>query len=130
MGSSYSTPSHSSGKSTEVTYEGLQKISRTEAAYRVTDGNIAAIDFGTSSISLAYTTKGDADVSMISFEASKKQARALNIILCKKVKSENKIGVVALGDKATNLYQRLKKEEYSEYIYFERIKMLMRKDQV
>ena len=129
MGNSYST-STSSGKSTEVIYEGLQKIPRTEAAYRVTNGNIAAIDFGTSSISLAYTTKGDANVSMISFESSKKQLRSLNIILCKKETSENKITVAALGDQAANLYEKLKKDEYSEYIYFERIKMLMRRDQV
>ncbi|XP_011410276.1 PREDICTED: heat shock 70 kDa protein 12A-like [Amphimedon queenslandica] len=128
MGNSYST-STSSGRSTEVTYERLEKIPRTEAAYRVTNGNIAAIDFGTSSISLAYTTKGDANVSMISFESSKKQERSLNIILCKKVASENKIRVEALGDKAATLYQKLRKEEYSEYIYFERIKMLMRRDQ-
>ena len=122
--------SKSSGTSTEVTYGGLHKISRTEAAYRVADGNIAAIDFGTSSISLAYTTKGDDKISMIPLETEKRKPRALNTILLRKVKSEEKITVEALGGKARQIYERKRKAEYSECIYFERIKMLLRRDQV
>uniref|UniRef100_A0A1X7UP90 Uncharacterized protein n=1 Tax=Amphimedon queenslandica TaxID=400682 RepID=A0A1X7UP90_AMPQE len=122
-----SSQSKSSGTSTEVTYDGIHKISRTEASYRATDGNIAAIDFGTSSISLAYTTKGDDRVSMIPLEPEKRKPRALNTILLKK--SEKKITVEAVGEKARQIYERKRKAEYSECIYFERIKILMKRDQ-
>ena len=105
------------------------KIPRTAAGYRVTDGNIAAIDFGTTSVSLAYTIKGDVRVNNLVLEMneSNELTRVRNAILLKKEKS-NKITVAAFGRDATKKFTLItRKDLYSDYICFERIKILMGK---
>ena len=94
----------------------------------VTDGNIAAIDFGTTSVSLAYTTKGDDKVNnlVLEMDESNELTCVRNAILLKKEKS-NKITVAAFGRKATKRFTLTKKDQYSDYICFVRIKILMRK---
>ena len=94
----------------------------------VTDGNIAAIDFGTTSVSLAYTTKGDERINNLALEIneSNELIRVRNAILLKKEKS-NKITVEAFGSHATKKFTLTRKDQYSDYICFGRIKILMRK---
>ena len=104
------------------------KIPRTAAGYRVSGGNIAAIDFGTTSVSLAYTTKGDKDVVTLPLDAKAKSTRILNVILLKK--ERDGIRVDAFGENAKKKFGVIKPSEYTNYIYFERIKMLMRKERV
>ena len=104
------------------------KIPRKAAGYRVTDGNIAAIDFGTTSVSLAYTTKGDKDVVTLPLDTEAKSTRILNVILLKKEGAGIKVD--AFGENAKKKFGVIKPSEYTNYIYFERIKMLMRKERV
>ena len=105
------------------------KKPRTDAGYRVTDGNIAAIDFGTTSVSLAYTTKGDDKVSTLPMDTGAfKLTRVPNVVLLKK--DGYKITVEAFGANAKRRFGLLKSGDYAKYIYFERIKMLMRREKV
>ena len=106
----------------------IVKISRTKAGYRVTDGNIAAIDFGTTSVSLAYTTKGDDKVNTLALDSETKSVRVLNVILLSTKKG--KVAVEAFGANAQKKYKIMKQSDYSSYIYFERIKVLLGRDQV
>ena len=103
----------------------------TNSGRRVTDGNIAAIDFGTTSASLAFTTKGDNKISVLplGLEAGMKSLRVLNVILFSK-KGDNVV-VEAFGANARKRYRAMKQSDYlGDYIYFERIKMLMRREKV
>ena len=105
------------------------KLHRTDSGYRVTDGNIAAIDFGTTSVSLAYTTKGDQKVSTFPLNAAEaKSTRVLNVVLLKK--DGHKMKVEAFGSTAKKKFVSLRSGDYVNYIYFERIKMLMRREKV
>ena len=104
------------------------KIPRTIAGYRVTDGNIAAIDFGTTSVSLAYTTKGDKKISTLSLDPGSKATRILNVIMLKR--EGTRVKVEAFGENAKKRFQGIKPSDYSNYIYFERIKMLMKREMV
>ena len=104
------------------------KIPRTEAGYRVTDGNIAAIDFGTTSVSLAYTTKGYEDVNSFVLDPGNQSTRVLSVILLKK--EEAKLKIVAFGRDARRKFSQLRSGDYPNYLYFERIKMLLKRGQV
>ena len=104
------------------------KIPRAVAGYRVTDGNIAAIDFGTTSVSLAYTTKGDKDIVTFPLEPGSRARRILNVIMLKK--EGTKVKVEAFGENAKKKFREIKPSEYPNYIYFERIKMLMKREMV
>ena len=104
------------------------KIPRTEAGYRVTDGNIAAIDFGTTSVSLAFTTKGDKEISTLPLDTEAKSARILNVILLKK--EESGVKVISFGGDARQKFALQRSSQYSNLIYFERIKMLMKREEV
>ena len=83
----------------------MNKIPCTEAGYRVTDGNIAAIDFGTTSISLAFTTKGDDEINTINLERCRMTTRVSNAILLKK--EEQQIKVIANGNRACTVKMTL-----------------------
>ena len=104
------------------------KIPRTEAGYRVTDGNIAAIDFGTTSVSMAFITKGEKVASVLILDTEARFTRVLNVILLKKEGAG--IRVDAFGEIAKYKFGELRPGDCSSYIYFERIKMLMRKEKV
>ena len=104
------------------------KISRADANFRVTDGNIAAIDFGTTSVSLAFTTKGDDKVSTFILDTEEKSTRVPNAVLLKKEEGK-KITVAAFGNIARSRFTSMRKGKHLEYIYFERIKMLMRREE-
>ena len=136
MGNSKSSSSKSTGISegTAVNLaEEKKEISITErptkeAGNRVTGGNIAAIDFGTTSVSLAFTTKGDDKVQTIAVENEDMSLRVVNVILLKKNEAELK--VKGFGMNARKKFGAIPKDKYSEYIYFERIKMLMKREKV
>ena len=104
------------------------KVPRTAAGYRVTGGNIAAIDFGTTSVSLAYTTKGDERVSTLILDSEERSTRVPNAVLLKKGQGE--VTVEAFGNIAKNKFASLRSSDHEEHVYFERIKMLMKRDKV
>ena len=105
------------------------KVPRTTVNYRVTGGNIAAIDFGTTSVSLVYTMKGDDKINTFIFD-SLGSSRDTNAVLFKR---EGKaISVTAFGNTARSWFTSMRKTgNYDqENIYFERIKMLLKREQV
>ena len=110
------------------------KIPREESrCSQSTNRNIAAIDFGTSSVSVAYITDGDRiekGVNTLDLESGSNATvtRAPNAILLSKDDTECKI--VAFGETAQKLFSALKEGEHPHHIYFERIKMLMKRDNV
>ena len=106
-----------------------EKIPRTDAGYRVTDGNIAAIDFGTTSVSLAYTTKGDKKVATLILDHEDKSTRVPNAFLLKK-EDDGKMKVEDFGSIARKKFTSMKPDDHHTHVYFERIKMLMRREKV
>ena len=88
---------------------------------------IAAIDFGTTFVSLAYTTSGDDKVNTLKLHSTFE--RVPNAILLKKVPG-NKCVVEDFGSKAQASYCKIRPSEQQNYIYFERIKMLLERDEV
>ena len=89
--------------------------------------NIAAVDFGTTCVSLAYTSRGYDKVNTFKFES--KFQRVPNAILLKKVDG-NKCVVEDFGYKAQETYCKVRDGQLPNYIYFERIKMLLERDEV
>ena len=89
--------------------------------------NIAAIDFGTTFVSLAYATRGDDKVN--TFKLNSTFERVPNAILLKKVDG-NKCAVKDFGFKAQDTYCKVRPRQLPNYIYFERIKMLLERDEV
>ena len=92
-------------------------------------GNIAAIDFGTTSVSLAYTTKGDEKINTFLLDADEKSARVPNALLLERDENR-KISVIAFGSNARNRFSAIKHSIAQDFIYFERIKMLMKRSKV
>ena len=103
-----------------------EKVSRFGSGFRETNGNVAAIDFGTTSVSLAYATVGDKTVVTLKLDDVKQLHRVPNAILIEKQSCE----VVAIGHQAQEEYLDMKAKNKMEYIYFERIKMLMKREEV
>ena len=87
--------------------------------------NVAAIDFGTTSVSLAYTTEKDNNIS--TFFIDQIHDRVPNSILLEKM-NDGTCEIKAFGTRAQDAYT--KKRDHQDYIYFERIKMLLERDEV
>ena len=88
---------------------------------------IAAIDFGTSSLSVAYTTPTTGgDVKVI--QLHKTYERVPNAILIMKEQEEQQCKVIGIGHEAQSTYSDL--EDAHKFIYFERIKKLLTRDEV
>ncbi|XP_011406945.1 PREDICTED: heat shock 70 kDa protein 12A-like [Amphimedon queenslandica] len=104
-----------------------KKIPREDAGYRVTDGNIAAIDFGTTSVSIAFITKGDEKVTTLTLDREDQSTRVPNAVLLKK-EDDGKMKVVAFGSIARKKFTSMRSSEHHTHVYFERIKMLMRRE--
>ena len=105
------------------------KQPRSEAAFRITNGNVAAIDFGTTGISVAYTTEAEKDKpNILKIDESQHKLRVCNAILMKS--NHLTCEVVEIGEAARDKYIRLRNKNLSEYVYFEQIKMLLKRDEV
>ncbi len=103
-----------------------ERVPRTDAGFRVTSGNIAAIDFGTTNCSLAYITAGDG------FEEGPKRLplnttyyRVPTAILFTPDGS-----IDSFGYEARTLYFNLEGDQLLTYAYFEQIKMDLQHDEV
>ena len=96
--------------------------------YEMTTYNIAAIDFGTTSVALAYTTTGDKEVSTLVLNNDNKNTRVPNTILLRKESISLKM--LSLGQEARTNYTRMRPNDRKNHVYFERIKMLMKREEV
>ena len=89
---------------------------------------IAAIDFGTSSLSLAYTTPvTGGDIKVLHLYS--RYERVPNAILITVDRASNQYTTIEVGHRAQNIYSSLK-ENAENFIYFERIKNLLERDKV
>ena len=85
-------------------------------------GNIAAIDFGTANCSIAYCTKEDEKMKLLSLS---KEVRVPTILLV------NEDGEpIDIGRGAMRQYQRLDPNQKMKYHLFERIKLALGPDEV
>ena len=105
-----------------------KKKENSSECFLQSNGNIAAIDFGTTSVTLAYTTHGDNTVSSMILDEFKIDTRIPNSILLQK--NDDNFKVVSFGHNACNKYVKLRPRERDSHVYFERIKMLLKRDQV
>ncbi len=101
------------------------------------NSNIAAIDFGTTHCSLAYTTE-NSDL-IVSLKLNEIWPRVPTAILLYKQEEEISVSrgplgircrVHAFGKDAQTQYQRIRAADRSKYIYFERMKMRLQHDKV
>ena len=130
---SFKLPSDKRRGLLEVDIDNMEPLFRARKEKRSDDQNllprqnIAAIDFGTTFVSLAYATRGDDKVN--TFKLNSTFERVPNAILLKKVDG-NKCVVEDFGFKAQDTYCKVRPRELPNYIYFERIKMLLERDEV
>lgn len=94
-------------------------------------GDIAAIDFGTTGLSLAFTTQGSEEckANVILLDEHKHNLRVYNGIHIKKINNLS-YEVTAIGDTARDDFMRLRVGDLDKYIYFEQIKMLLKREEV
>ena len=110
------------------------KIRRVESEFRSShQGNIAAIDFGTSFVSVAFVScekqdYKDVNTLILDHTSNSTVTRTPNAILLSKEGTRCK--VAAFGESAQILFSSMKPDKLSHHIYFERIKMLMKQDKV
>ena len=84
------------------------KKSSSEAGFRFTNGNVIAIDFGTTGISVAYTTEAEKDnITIRVIDKSQHKLRVCNAILMKSSHSTT-YEVVEIGEAARDKYKKLK----------------------
>ena len=97
------------------------------------EDNIAALDFGTTYCSLAFTTVGDDDKATC-LKLDTYRCRIPNAILLHKLDSSSATAVSceirAFGNKAQAMYTRLRPNEINQHLFFERIKMNLQHDPV
>lgn len=87
---------------------------------------IAAIDFGTTFCSLAYTLSAKDEVVNLSINGRHK--RVPTTILLKKV--DNTLTICKFGDEAQDEITTLSVREFPDYLYFECFKMKLRDEDV
>ena len=104
------------------------KITRSISGYRTTNNNIAAIDFGTTAVSLAFTTNGDKTINTLLLDTEKLDTRVPNAILLQR--RGKGFFMASFGNQARESYTRMRSADREKYVYFERIKMLMKREQV
>lgn len=102
------------------------RIKREESGFQKGRENIAAIDFGTTYCSLAYTTQGKEDVLTLKFGGT--HYRVPNAIILQK--TAGTFRVKEFGYRAQQSYAKIRSNERANYIHFERIKMTLEGDEV
>ena len=119
------------GAKSKEPFRRAKKIARIDPGFPVSKGNIAAIDFGTTSVSLAYVAERDNlehGANTLQLDSGMMSVRVANAILLRD--NGQSLEVVEIGGAAQTSFMRMRQENYSKHIYFERIKMLMKRDQV
>ena len=96
--------------------------------HEMTTGNIAAIEFGTTSVALAYTITWDEEISTLGLNERYWDIRVPNVILLRKDGAS--LTMTSIGEEAKNNYTRMRLDDRKNYVYFETIKMLMKREKV
>jgi len=110
------------GRITSNGCEVAKRVPRAESGFRVHSGNIAAIDFGTTNCSVAYTTSGS-HPRMIPLNTTFNRVPAAILF--------NPEGAISsFGPNARHEYLNLDQEDKMKYAYFEQIKMGLQHDEV
>lgn len=117
------------GLSPQITFPRAKKIETSLRECQKSNGNIAAIDFGTTSVSLAFTTVGDQNISTLTLDVDSKDTRVPNALLLH-LKEDRSVIVRAFGHEARNKYGRLRSSELESHVYFEQIKLFLKRDKV
>ena len=100
-----------------------RKVPRSDADFRRASGYVAAIDFGSTFCSVAYTLQGSKKI--LELPLDEPLTRVPNAILI-----EKKSGTVtAFGYRAQRVFSQLRKQQHL-YIFFERMKMILYRVQV
>ncbi|XP_011404156.1 PREDICTED: heat shock 70 kDa protein 12A-like [Amphimedon queenslandica] len=88
---------------------------------------IAAIDFGTSNVSLAYYIEEEGpDCTLLSISENEKRSPTALLLENKGSPEFPKYEVVDIGSAAQDIYKDLTNDEYRSYVYFECFKMELR----
>ena len=95
-----------------------RKVPRSVAGFRKTTGFIAAIDFGTTYCSVAYTLKNEKDFIKLTLDGH--HTRVPNAILIERGSHK----VDSFGYRAQERFTCLKKQQ-EKFMYFERMKMIL-----
>ena len=106
-----------------------RRILRKESRSCKQSRNIAAIDFGTKNCSLAYITEHDT-TNILKTGIPKLPLNGTYLRVPTAILFNPEGHVLAFGHDARTLYGNLRDMEYSEYFYFEEIKMNLHKEQV
>ena len=101
-----------------------RKVPRSYISFRKASEYVAAIDFGTTFCSVAYTLKADDEIRKLPLDGH--HTRVPNAILIAKESNE----VAAFGFRAQEKFSRLRKGDQKGYVYFERMKMMLYRGQV
>lgn len=88
------------------------------------NGNIAAIDFGTTSCSLAYSVAGDTKIRFLRLDEADKERVPTTILL------DANGRVVDFGSNARRKFAQLSKEKKQYHHYFSEIKTTLQHDKV
>ena len=104
------------------------KIKKCGGVDAASSGDIAAIDFGTTFCSLAYIREGDEKI--ITFKLDGIHQRVPNAVLLKQDDHGPNYTVAQFGYMAQEEYSKMRASSRVNYIYFERIKMILERDKV
>ena len=99
-------------------------VRRSEAGFRPVSRYVAAIDFGTTHCSVAYTLPGSKDIFKLPLDGPLR--RVPNAILIDRETNT----VVAFGYRAQYKFSRLSRREQKRYTHFERMKMILHRTPV
>ena len=115
-------------KASRISRAALHQKYPDASQFRKTDGNVAVIDFGTTSCSLALSTAENADITPVHLNIG--YSRVPTAILLKVKESDAVITgqykIVAFGYDAIN--QPVLKLKESNFLYFEQFKMSLQHD--
>ena len=101
-----------------------RRVPRSEAGFRQSSGYVAAIDFGTTYCSVAYALQREKEILRLPLDGP--LTRVPNAILIERKNNT----VVAFGYGAQNQFAQVPKGQQKDYIYFERMKMILYRKQV
>ena len=108
------------------------KETRSSTSFRPAGGNIAAIDFGTTSCSLVYHLKGQTEPYKLKLDST--DDRLPTAILLKPVAAADlesqRVEVVAFGHQARKMYYDLTPLARTTHYYFHQVKMHLQDEKV
>ena len=137
-------------KANRISRAELQQKYPDASRFSKTEGNVAAIDFGTTFCSLAFATVGNPDlvdtrsVEINTVRLNGYYTRVPTVILLHELESTSSAScdgdlpvsrtcdyeVVSFGYDALTQLSSLKSSQRSKYLYFERFKMTLQQDEV